>query len=43
MSFVAGFFAVWMATPPSQDTFIIFESPEELDEMCWGGLRRGPQ
>jgi|TARA_R100000084_G_C4525186_1_gene88621 hypothetical protein len=20
-----------------------FESPEELDEMCWQGLRRGPQ
>jgi|TARA_R100001463_G_scaffold26929_1_gene62647 hypothetical protein len=22
---------------------MFFESPEELDEMCWQGLRRGPQ
>jgi hypothetical protein len=43
MSFVVGFFVVWMATPPSKDTFIIFENPKELDDMCWSGLRRGPQ
>ncbi len=22
---------------------VFFEGPEELDEMCWQGLRRGPQ
>lgn len=22
---------------------IFFENSEELDEMCWQGLRRGPQ
>jgi hypothetical protein len=22
---------------------VFFESSEELDEMCWQGLRRGPQ
>tara|TARA_R110001592_G_scaffold340916_1_gene629540 strand:- start:487 stop:642 length:156 start_codon:yes stop_codon:yes gene_type:complete len=40
-AFILGFVTVWLSTPPSKDTFIIFESGEELDEMCWGGLRRG--
>jgi hypothetical protein len=41
LAFCAGFILTWMATIDSQDSFIIFESEEELQQACWEGLRKG--
>jgi hypothetical protein len=40
VGFIAGFVLLWFAAIDDSDTgFVIFESKEELDEMCWSGLR----
>lgn len=40
MGFVAGFVLLWFAAIDDSDTdFVIFESQEELQEICWSGLR----
>lgn len=40
VGFIAGFVLLWFAAIDDSDTgFVIFESEEELDEMCWSGLR----
>jgi hypothetical protein len=41
LAFVAGFAVTWLATIDSKDSFVIFESDEELQQACWEGLRRG--
>jgi len=41
LAFVAGFITTWMATIESKDSFVIFESEEELQQACWEGLRKG--
>ena len=41
LAFIAGFITTWLATIDSQDSFIIFESEEELQQACWDGLRKG--
>ena len=41
LSFIAGFITMWLATIESKDSFIIFESEEELQQACWEGLRKG--
>jgi len=40
VGFIAGFVLLWFAAIDDSDTgFVIFESEEELGEMCWSGLR----
>lgn len=43
LSFIFGFVAVWLSTPSETDTVVIFESEEELYQICWEGLRKGQQ
>jgi len=40
VGFISGFVLLWFAAIDDSDTdFVIFESKEELEEMCWSGLR----
>ena len=40
VGFIAGFVLLWFAAIDDSDTdFVIFESKEEFEEMCWSGLR----
>ena len=41
LAFLAGYALTWMATFDSKDSFVIFESEEELQRACWEGLRKG--
>ena len=43
LSFILGYFTIWLNIPPKTDSFIIFESEEELQKICWEGLRKGQQ
>ena len=43
LSFILGFITMWLSTPSSTDTVIIFETEEELYSLCWEGLRKGQQ
>lgn len=41
IAFVAGFLATWLATNDLGSNVVIFTSEEELQELCWDGLRKG--
>lgn len=41
VAFALGFIVVWFSLPDDTDSFIIFESDEELQQACWEGLRKG--
>ena len=41
LSFLAGFFAMWLATIDSTDTVVFIESEEEFHQACFNGMRRG--
>lgn len=44
LSFIAGFIAMWLVTFDDLGTEIVFfDSEEELQQMHWNGLRKGPQ
>ena len=43
LAFVLGFITIWFSIPSGTDTVVIFESDEELYELCWEGLRKGQQ
>lgn len=43
IAFALGFITIWLAVPDDIDTFVIFESDEELQQACWDGLRKGVQ
>ena len=43
LSFILGYFTIWLSLPPKKDSFIIFENDAELQEICWEGLRKGQQ
>ena len=39
IAFVIGFLFMWFMPMDDNTPFIVFASEEELDEMCWSGLR----
>lgn len=42
IAFALGFIVVWFSLPDEVDSsFIVFESEEELQQVCWEGLRKG--
>ena len=41
LAFIAGFFTMWMALDDLGSDVVIFTSDEELQELCWDGLRKG--
>lgn len=41
LAFIAGFLTMWLATNDLGSDVVIFESDEDLQQMCWGGLRKG--
>jgi len=43
LSFIAGFFTVWWATPDPTDTMIYIEDEEAFHQACFQGMRRGIQ
>ncbi len=43
LGFIFGFIFIWFGVPDDIDTFVIFESEEELQKACWEGLRKGVQ
>jgi len=43
IAFALGFITIWLGVPDEVDTFVIFESDEELQQACWDGLRKGVQ
>jgi uncharacterized membrane protein (DUF485 family) len=43
LSFIAGFVAVWLATPDSTDTVVYIEDEAAFHQACFNGMRRGIQ
>jgi len=43
LSFIAGFVAVWLATPDPKDTMIYIDDEEAFHQACFNGMRRGIQ
>ena len=43
IAFALGFITIWFGVPDDIETFVIFESDEELQQACWDGLRKGVQ
>jgi len=43
LSFIAGFIAVWLATPDPTDTMIYIEDEAAFHQACFNGMRRGIQ
>jgi len=43
LSFIAGFFTVWLATPDPKDTIIFIDDEEAFHRACYNGMRRGIQ
>ena len=41
LAFIAGFFSMWMSLDDLGSNVVIFTSDEELQELCWDGLRKG--
>jgi hypothetical protein len=41
LAFIAGFLTMWLATEDLGSDVVIFASDEELQELCWNGLRKG--
>jgi hypothetical protein len=39
IAFIAGFLFVWLMPMDDDTPFLVFASQEELDQMCWSGLR----
>ena len=40
LAFIAGFLTMWLFDDLGSDV-VIFTSEEELQELCWNGLRKG--
>jgi len=43
LSFIAGFVAVWLATPDPTDTIVYIEDEAAFHQACFNGMRRGIQ
>ena len=43
LSFIAGFVAVWLATPDPNDTVVFIEDEAAFHQACYNGMRRGIQ
>ena len=43
LAFIAGFFTMWFALDDLGTQVVFFDSEEELQQMHWNGLRKGPQ
>jgi len=43
LSFIAGFVAVWLATPDPFDTVVFIEDEAAFHQACFNGMRRGIQ
>jgi len=43
LSFIAGFVAMWIAFDDLGTDVVFFDNEEELQQMHWNGLRKGPQ
>jgi len=43
VAFLAGFLTMWFAFDDIGTEIVFFESEEELQQMHWEGLRKGPQ
>jgi|TARA_R100000149_G_C5868135_1_gene132536 hypothetical protein len=42
LAFIAGFLTMWFASMDDLGSdVVIFTSDEELQELCWNGLRKG--
>jgi hypothetical protein len=41
LAFIGGFFTTWMALDDLGSNVVIFTSEEELQQLCWDGLRDG--
>jgi len=41
LAFIAGFLTMWLATNDLGSDVVIFTSEEELQQLCWDGLRKG--
>jgi mevalonate pyrophosphate decarboxylase len=41
LSFIAGFLTMWFWTNDLGSNVVIFASEEELQQLCWDGLRDG--
>ena len=40
LAFIAGFLTMWLFDDLGSDV-VIFANDEELQELCWNGLRKG--
>tara|TARA_R100001509_G_scaffold139913_1_gene94537 strand:- start:59 stop:217 length:159 start_codon:yes stop_codon:yes gene_type:complete len=43
VAFLAGFLTMWFSFDDLGTQIVFFESEEELQQMHWDGLRKGPQ
>jgi len=41
LAFIAGFLTLWLGFDDLGSDVVIFASEEELQELCWNGLRKG--
>lgn len=41
LAFIAGFLTLWLGFDDLGSDVVIFTCDEELQELCWNGLRKG--
>ena len=41
LAFIAGFLTLWLGFDDLGSDVVIFANDEELQELCWDGLRKG--
>lgn len=41
LAFIAGFLTLWLGFDDLGSDVVIFTNDEELQELCWNGLRKG--
>lgn len=41
LAFIAGFLTLWLGFDDLGSDVVIFSNDEELQELCWNGLRKG--